>query len=62
MVDLKTYVIWLLSNYDKEEVTHKLFDEGYDVDEIIIGNNCNISQFVNIGNNEDDVKEILALQ
>ena len=52
MVDLKTYVIWLLSNYDKEEVTHKLFDEGYDVDEIAD----------ELGMDEDVVKEILALQ
>jgi len=24
----------LLANYDKEEVVHKLYDEGYSIDEI----------------------------
>ena len=48
-VDLKTYVVWLLANYDKEEVIHKLYDEGYSVDEIAD----------ELWIDEDDVKELV---
>ena len=49
-VDLKTYVEWLLVNYDKEEVVMKLYDEGYSVDEIAD----------ELWMDEDDVKEVVA--
>lgn len=49
-VDLKTYVEWLLVNYDKEEVVMKLYDEGYSVDEIAD----------ELWMDEDDIKEIVA--
>ena len=49
-VDLKTYVEWLLVNYDKEEVVMKLYDEGYSFDEIAD----------ELWMDEDDIKEIVA--
>ena len=49
-VDLKTYVEWLLVNYDKEEVVMKLYDEGYSLDEIAD----------ELWMDEDDVREIVA--
>ena len=49
-IDLKTYVEWLLSNYDKEEVVQKLYDEWYDIDEIA----------EELWIDEDDVREIVS--
>ena len=48
-IDLKTYVVWLLANYDKEEVAQKLYDEGYSIEEIAD----------ELWIDEDDVKEIV---